>query len=1684
MTRAFLLRGLFYFRKSHNNFNFAGNLNTTLPGSLTLTDQMIKSYLKSLFFLLLLTSSNLTKGGEIANLINRISGENSFVWPDRKIFSELPANVREVSQSVLSYHLLQPNSDEFKKIIKSKPATLRLTFPDPNSGGYIIVLLSAKDIYSSDFKIMTSDNSKIPYLDKMNYQGIVEGKNNSFAAVSIYENEIMGLICDERGNFNIGKLKNDQQNIHIIYNEKDLTKVNPFVCSTSDDFKTVKNSQRNSNSTSSSNSVNCLNLYWETDQDIFVDKGSTLAVNSYINGLFNQINALYANDGITINLQSLFVWTTSDPYSGPTSGNYLTQFGNNRTSFTGDLAHLIGYDGGGGVAWLDVLCDGSTNYRMGYSGIDATYNNIPTYSWSVEVISHEQGHNMASEHTHDCVWNGNNTAIDGCGPASGYASDPGGCAQGPIPAKGTIMSYCHLSGGNGINLALGFGAQPLALILSRINSASCLSPCSAPGIANDEPCDATVLTTGSTCSQVTGNNTAATNSTVPTAGCDGTPDGDVWFTTTVPASGKLHINTFADDLTDMGMAVYTGTCSSLTLFNCYIGGNATTSTMPYAQINSGLTPGATVWIRLWDVGNDESGAFSICAVDPCTLSTTITGPSTACSASNPQLCSSASTTYLWSTSATTQCINPSVSGTYTVTITDANGCTASDSHAITVNTNPTVSVTGPTSACLNTSPQLCSNTAFSSYSWSNGATTQCINPTTTGSYTVTVTAANSCTASASKTITVFPNFTPTVTGDDSSCTSSPGQLCSSAGSSYSWSSGQTTQCINPSSSGNYVVTVTNANGCTATASKTTLVYTNPTALITGPTSGCTGSNVQICANAGSFTYAWSNASTTSCINLTNTGTFSVTITDTHGCTSSDSHTVTFGSSISVSISGPANICSGSGTQICADAGFTSYAWSNGATTQCITPSTTGTYSVTVSDAGGCTATNSKSVTVNTPSSMSITGPTSGCANSFPQLCAAGGFSSYAWSSSETTQCIAPLNSGTYTVTGTDANGCTSSSSQSLTILPNPVVSITGSSITCPGVTTQLCAVTSGGTYLWSNGGLASCINVVDSGSYFVTITGVNGCTSSAAHVLANYAVPAPTITGPSNACFGSTVQLCAPSGMTAYSWSDGSTTQCINATTSGTYTATVTDANGCTSSASHVLTIGSNLNLSITGPAGVCPGQSVQLCASAIGTTLWSTGATTQCISPTTSGTYTVTVTDVDGCTGSASRTFTAYPNFSGAITGPTTACFNSNPQLCAPNGVNYQYVWSTGDSTRCINATASGIYNVVVTNQNGCTATGSKGLTIFSQLNATISGPNSLCTGAVGQLCAPTGSSLYAWSTGSTSRCINVNSTGNYTVTITDGNGCTASSSLPVTFSSSITTVISGSHTPCPGEPLQLCVPAGYTDYAWNTGATTECITVNSNGNYSVTIHDAVGCVGNDTHNVVFNSLPPVLIAGQTDLCEGAIGILCATSGYTTYLWSDSTDESCITVDTSGTYSVFITDSLGCSNETSVVVNLTNINPVISYSQPDLIATPTGLQYLYEWTYNGAPFSGTTNTVTPDHTGFYTVIITDQISGCIDSISYYHFMVGTNDLFNTQQIRIYPNPVSNEMLNIAFEFVGTEKISLQLTDALGQILSQEVFTKSGILTKQIRISNLAAGIYLVNIKGANWTKTWKVVKE
>ena len=181
------------------------------------------------------------------------------------------------------------------------------------------------------------------------------------------------------------------------------------------------------------------------------------------------------------------------------------------------------------------------------------------------------------------------------------------------------------------------------------------------------------------------------------------------------------------------------------------------------------------------------------------------------------------------------------------------------------------------------------------------------------------------------------------------------------------------------------------------------------------------------------------------------------------------------------------------------------------------------------------------------------------------------------------------------------------------------------------------------SYLWSTGATTQCITLSTAGTRTVTVTDQYGCSSSCNKTLTVNATPTCSITG-GNFCYGYTTQLCGATN-SSYLWSTGSTTQCVTVSTGGTYTITVSDGNGCTSSCSKTVIAYTPPTCSITGNFFYCQGGSTQICSPAgLAGYLWSTGATTQCIT-TTQGIYTITVTDANGCTSSCSASVTERPN-------------------------------------------------------------------------------------------------------------------------------------------------------------------------------------------------------------------------------------------------------------------------------------------------------------------------------------------------------------------------------------------------------------------------------------------------------
>ncbi|MEO8148643.1 MAG: hypothetical protein ABI723_13440, partial [Bacteroidia bacterium] len=691
------------------------------------------------------------------------------------------------------------------------------------------------------------------------------------------------------------------------------------------------------------------------------------------------------------------------------------------------------------------------------------------------------------------------------------------------------------------------------------------------------------------------------------------------------------------------------------------------------------------------------------------------------------------------------------------------------------------SITGNLSFCAGGSTQLCAPAGQSTYLWSNGASTQCISVTSAGNYSVSYSDVNGTTVCNVNVILDVPNCS--IKGDNYFCYGGSTTINGEPGyASYLWSTGATTQYITVTTAGTYTLTVTNSNGCSSSCSKNVIANPLPNCTITGG-NFCPGGSSQLCAPAGVGAYLWSTGVTTQCITVNTPGIYTVTVTDANGCSQSCSKSVTYYTPPSCSISGSLFYCLGSSTQICAPAGLASYIWNTGATTQCITV-TQGDYTVTVTDGNGCTSSCTAKVTVRQLPACSITGNTSICPGTSTQWCAAiapvGSTYSYAWSTGATTQCITVSTAATYTVTITNQYGCSSSCSKTLTLKALPTCTITGNGSICPGGSTQWCAPAGLAFYLWSTGATTQCITVSASGTYYVTVTSTNGCTKSCSKSLTLYTIPTCAITGTLSYCQGGSTIICA-SLNTAYLWNTGATTQCITAT-AGDYTVTVTNANGCTNSCTVKVIEHPNPSCSITGNSAICQGASTQWCAaSGAASYSWGTGATTQCITVSTAGTYTVTVTDQYGCTSSCSKTLTTYTPPTCLLPGTTIACTNNLPsQLCAPLGFA-GYLWSNGITDRCFGVSTPGIYTVTVTDANGCTGSCTTNVITSLPPNCTITGNLFYCQGGNTQICSSGGLVTYLWSTGATTQCITVTA-GDYTVTVTDANGCTSSCTTKVT--------------------------------------------------------------------------------------------------------------------------------------------------------------------------------------------------------------------------------------------------------------------------------------------------------------
>lgn len=957
----------------------------------------------------------------------------------------------------------------------------------------------------------------------------------------------------------------------------------------------------------------------------------------------------------------------------------------------------------------------------------------------------------------------------------------------------------------------------------------------------------------------------------------------------------------------------------------------------------------------------------------------ITGHNIICNGEESVFTASGADNFEWNTGAHSESISVNTAGTYSVTCVHPNGCSATGYRTL-INASPQIIITGDTSICIGQT-SIVEATGGYSYHWSTGENSPLLvtTPTQTTTRILEATSESGCQSSRIVTIAVNPLPNPSILGESVFCQGDSSTLYASGGVDYLWSNGASGSEISIKNTGIYVVTVTNAFGCTNTASHSITANAQPHITITGDTIFCQGSNSQLTAIGGT-SFLWNTGVSTQSTIVSHSGLYTVTATNNNGCSSTKSVHITSIPAPIGNIIGETRICEGERTLLTATGG-TSYIWNDGSTEPTLSVTQAGTYTVTISNEEGCTSIVSKNVTTLPRPNATIAGNTELCAGNSTTLIATGGIS-YLWNDSTTTSFKNITETGTYSVIVTDNNGCSAVASTTVIVNEAPDITITGDAHICIGESTLLTATIYGsGHFLWSNGEQSSFINVSPNHTtnYTVVATNTNGCVSTKSFTVNVHPYPNPAIIGESSFCQGESTTLTAVGG-NSYLWSNYEQTPSISVSTPGVYVVTVSSEYGCSSTSSHTVVSHPLPVPQITGESTFCEGSFATLNASGGISYLWSSGEATPNISAYQAGTYTVTITNEQGCTSTAQTQVTSNTPPSVVINGATEICEGDYTVFNVASNANCNYVWNTESVGNSIVASTAGTYTVTATSPNGCTATASHTMRVNPLPTPSINGNLTPCLGKSTTLTV-SGGATYVWSTGSTADNITIQPTApiTYSVTATSSAGCTATNSVAITTYPVPSPSIQGNTILCHEGTSTLTAVGGIT-FNWSTGATSNNITINEAGTYTVTITNSFGCSA--TTSAVATVEPQIIanIVGNDIICAGEPITLYATGGEN-YLWNTGLNTASLTHTpaTNTTYTCTITSINGCEAVASKEVTVTPL-PTPEISGSNFLCEGSSIQLTatggsaFVWS-NG--ITSNQNTITEP--GIYTVTVTQN---------------------------------------------------------------------------------------------------------
>ena len=503
-------------------------------------------------------------------------------------------------------------------------------------------------------------------------------------------------------------------------------------------------------------------------------------------------------------------------------------------------------------------------------------------------------------------------------------------------------------------------------------------------------------------------------------------------------------------------------------------------------------------------------------------------------------------------------------------------------------------------------------------------------------------------------------------------------------------------------------------------------------------------------------------------------------------------------------------------------------------------------------------------------------------------------------------------SGLTTISGL-TNTCDTIYTVTLNLLPQPDTTILGPDFLCEGSTTTLKVLGDFGSYSWDSGSIADSTLISDSGLYQVTLTTVNGCSYTSSKEVDQLDQPDFAIVGDTVICLGAEQTLTIDKSFANYEWNDGSTAGGLLITNSGNYTVTVSDDNGCTASSSITVVERDRPLVSIMGASVICNSTDNQLSVpDTFATILWSTGDDSPVIPITLPETYSVTVTDQFGCSGIDEISVSTVPQLILNIDGETTYCPGDSTTLFLVDSYD-DLLWSTGDTLDQIYASSPGTYSVSITDIFGCPYETAVDVSELMRAEVAIIGDTTICVGSSNTLLLDGTFSEVSWSTGDTTSSIEVNTPGDYAVTVTTTEGCTVSDYITINSSAQLLLNIDGDSSFCEGDSTTLAITDDYSEILWSTGDTTNQITVSDPGLYTVSVTDLFGCLYESDVMVIEQPMPTLSIIGDSIFCTGTTTMLSIEDDVSDILWSTGSTTSAIEIELAGNYSVTITNNEGC---------------------------------------------------------------------------------------------------------------------------------------------------------------------------